>query len=147
MCDLDLESCTVFDETLIKKAKKDHKCDCCDGPIPKGTSYLKHFSVYDGSVTCEKQCPACTTMVQEFTKVHKQHTNPSYMPELLRECMVYEHGEGNLEMANKWKAELQAMKVRSGKPLEETDDGEDEDEGDEEEGEAGDDQGGQGGRN
>jgi len=144
MCDLDLESCTVFDETLVKKAKKDHECDCCGGPIPKGTSYLKHFSVFDGSVTSEKQCPACTKMVEEFTKVHKQHTNPSYMPELLRECMVYEHGEGNLEMANKWKAELQAIKKRKG-----TDDGQDEDEGSEEEDEedeAGDDQDREAGR-
>lgn len=156
MCDLDLEHTTVWDETIIKRARKDHECDCCGATIPKGDSYLKHFSVFDGDVTCEKQCNACTAMVEEFTKVHGQHSNPSYMPELLHECMQLERGDDD-KMADKWRDELRAMRLRSKKPPVHTEDlddvDEDEDDEDDEDGEAGeeakagDDQGGQAGGN
>lgn len=112
MCDIDLESCAVFDETTVKKARKEHQCDCCGGPIPKGASYLKHFSVFDGSVTTEKQCPACTEMVAEFRKHHGQYSNPSYMPELLQQCIDSERGEDEA-MVRKWEGELNAMRQRA----------------------------------
>lgn len=154
MCDVDLESCTTFNESVVKSARKDHECDCCGGPIPKGTSYLKHFSVFDGNVTWEKQCPACTTMVAEFTKDHGQHSNPSYMRQLLQDCVSYETGEDD-KMAEKWRGELRAMDLRSGQPEEDKDDGQDDDEEDGseegseagEEAKAGNDQGGQEGLN
>lgn len=151
MCDLDLESCSVFDETVIKAARKDHTCDCCGGSIKKGESYLKHFSVFDGSVTWEKQCNACTAMVSEFTKAHKQHSNPSYMPQLLRDCIELERGEDDA-VAEKWKSELRAMAARRGQSNDEDKDNEDDgkEDGREEAGkevQAGDDQDRETGRN
>ena len=150
MCSIDLESCSKFTEKIVNKARKDHECDCCGGPIPKGTSYLKHFSVFDGSVTNEKQCPACTEMVKKFQADHGQYSNPSYMPQLLQECVDYERGEDD-KMYAKWRAELAALYQRGGETLEEDeDDGEEDDEDGEEAGEeaqAGDDQDRQGGGN
>lgn len=120
MCDLDLDTCTVWRETT-RKARKPHTCHCCGGPIQPGDKYLSHFSVYDGYVTDEKQCPACTIMVEEFAKVHGQHTSPSSMPELLVECA---QNEDDAEMVAKWKKELAAIRARRGLPPE-TEDEED----------------------
>lgn len=110
MCDIDLETCSVFSETQIK-ARKPHVCDCCGGPIKPGEHYQKHFSVFDGYPTSEKSCLACVEMTSEFTKVHGQYSNPSYMPELLQECIDNERGEDEA-MVQKWTSELKAMEKR-----------------------------------
>jgi hypothetical protein len=114
VCNVELESCSTFKETVIKAARKNHTCDCCSGPINKGEKYLKHFSVFDGHVSLEKQCSPCTNMVQEFYRVHGQYSNPSYMPQLLRECIAEDDA-----LADKWRGELRLLYQRAGQVYEE----------------------------
>lgn len=91
MCGLDLEYCEVFDETK-RKARKDHKCDCCGGSIVRGSTYLKHFSVFDGDITSEKICAACFEDREMFAKEHNHmKPTPGYTRELIREYL-YERG-------------------------------------------------------
>lgn len=91
MCSIDLEYSDVFTDTLVKKARKSHWCACCTRAIAKGESYIKHFSVFDGSTTSEKCCTQCHNDRVEFAN-HLGHmmSAPSYFPEMLQEC-VSEH--------------------------------------------------------
>ncbi len=104
MCDIDLEPSDFWSERKAK-ARKQHRCDCCGGAIRPGDVYLRHFSVYDGVAVTEKECPACMEMGERFAKEHGQRSNPSYMGQLLRDCL--DSGEGD-----HWRADIDAMKAR-----------------------------------
>ena len=90
MCSIDLEQCSVFTDTA-RKARKEHKCDCCARKVLKGETYFKHFSVYDGNVTDEKCCMECNNDRTEFAS-HRGHmnTNPSSFQNMLYECAAEE---------------------------------------------------------
>lgn len=111
MCDIELEPCEIFQETQVK-ARKQHVCSCCGGLIKPGETYVKHFSLMDGDVTSEKSCAACVALAAEFKKVHGTYSNPSFMPELLQDCIESEEYEGNTAMVEKWTKEIEAMDQR-----------------------------------
>jgi len=112
MCYIDLEPCEVFNETVVKAARKEHVCSCCGGRIKLGEGYVKHFSIFDDDVTKEKSCLGCVATATEFQKVHGTRSNPSYMPDLLQQCIENEEDEGNTAMVEKWTTEIKAMKRR-----------------------------------
>lgn len=88
MCDVSFdETWTGFSEKTVK-ARKDHVCRCCGGPIRAGTKYRRHFSVMRGEKPCsERMCIPCSRVTKSFADEHGTWTNPSAMPELLHECV------------------------------------------------------------
>lgn len=112
MCDIgDLEPCEVWSERTVK-ARKSHVCSCCGGAINPGEHYTKHFSVYEGDVTSEKMCSHCTEASEEFMEVHHTRGCPSYMPDLISDCIHEEELYGDTEMAAKWQKVQDAMEAR-----------------------------------
>lgn len=56
MCDLDLDDdyCSLWEENIVKAARKEHRCWSCAGTISKGASYRRHFSIFQGDVNHQK---------------------------------------------------------------------------------------------
>lgn len=52
--------------TLLREsrptARKDHSCEDCFGPIPKGTTYRRATLVYDGHVYDWLECDPCEAL-------------------------------------------------------------------------------------
>lgn len=123
MCEINLEPCDVFQDTH-RRARKPHVCDCCGGAIDPGEVYIAHFSVMDGDITAEKMCALCDLAAADFQQEHKTRSNPSYMRELLEECLVDETGQESVYIddeetrqlmsatAAKWKRYLDEMNER-----------------------------------
>lgn len=112
MCDIDWdgERPSVWTERTVT-AKKEHQCDSCGGTIRPGKQYLRHFSVFDGYASDEKLCGACKGVSDDFKKDHGGRVgSPSYMPELLRECIEMEGPQS--PASKKWKAALGEMSRR-----------------------------------
>lgn len=70
-----------------RKARKDYKCDCCDGLIKRGEIYLKHVSKTDGQMCSERMCGACLIDRKLFIDSHNFYTAPSSTPDLYHECV------------------------------------------------------------
>lgn len=47
----------------IKKAKKIHKCECCNSEIQQGESYEIHAGKYEGYFFTFKICPICSKIL------------------------------------------------------------------------------------
>jgi hypothetical protein len=91
MCEVNIdETCTVWNETIIKRARKAHVCDCCGGGIQPGDSYKLIAMVFEGTADSEKECQFCGLMMVLFKRLHRQYMSPSGMSELLAECMADE---------------------------------------------------------
>jgi hypothetical protein len=124
MCDIDFdsgESATVWQNTFVGRARKAHVCDMCEGRIEPGESYLRHFSVFDGSPNNEAQCLRCCTIVAAFRREHRHYYNPSGMRELIVECLQEDsrYGEDDedelvpmTDSALRWKYALAEMDER-----------------------------------
>lgn len=114
MCDIDYdgEECQVWQETVIKKARKEHKCNACRGVINPGDSYLKHFSVYDGYVTSNKACKDCHELSTEFLNDHGVTYPPYALRSNIQECFWEEKRHGSPEIAAKWEKALHEMDER-----------------------------------
>lgn len=109
MCYLDLEPCEVFDERE-RRARKEHKCDCCHGLILKGQKYHSHFSIFENEITSEKICEKCYADREKFAKEHdNMRTTPGYTYEAITEC--YHESDGWREKV-KWKRILKRMDRR-----------------------------------
>lgn len=110
MCDISFDgSCDVWNEREVT-ARLAHVCDCCNGAIAPGEKYRRIFMAGEGSAGTEKQCLACVTLNEEFATIHGANVAPSYMPEMLQQC-IDEEGATS-EMGQKWIGELAAMKTR-----------------------------------
>lgn len=59
MCFIADETCTVWNEKTISKAKKEHKCSACNEPILSGEAYVYQFGVFDGESFSNKLCFRC----------------------------------------------------------------------------------------
>jgi len=115
MCQIDNdEPATLWEEDVVI-ARKQHVCRCCRGLIRAGQPYTKHFSLFDGDVTSEKKCAACSLMAEEFLAAHGVYFAPSQMPEALQTCIWEEEHEGEegRVMAAKWKRHLRNMERRA----------------------------------
>jgi hypothetical protein len=119
MCVIELEPCSVWQEREVT-AKKAHACDCCGGEIAAGARYTRHFSIFEGNVTCEKMCAACLEVREAFNLVHGTHGNPGSMRALLDECVSEEWtwlgGDSDTkkltEIGALWQQALDEMKAR-----------------------------------
>ncbi len=111
MCVIDDdERCELWTESH-RKARKVHKCGCCEGQIQPGDVYLLHYSRFDGYENDNsKMCPPCEEARKQFADAHEHHTpSPSFFREVLQGC-VY----GNDEASEKiWKPMLAAMHDRA----------------------------------
>lgn len=86
MCSIDLDPCTVWDES-VATARTPHTCDGCGARILPGTAYLRHANLYKGKWTREAACFACWWARETFVSAHGQSFAPSMLAEMLRECV------------------------------------------------------------
>lgn len=113
MCEIDtydLEPFTFFSEKTVK-ARKEHTCTACRGPINPGDKYIKHFSKCDGYITSEKMCPECTKDREIFKKEHHGFSfDPASLQHWVGECI--ESGEDEDENVDMWKAMQDRIRKR-----------------------------------
>ncbi len=113
MCSIDLEQSEVWDETE-RTARTPKACDCCHGPIVPGQRYVKHFSIYDGSVTSENLCKLCEKDRDEFAKAHDNMSpTPSGFTGMLSECVDDTEDDRWAEMLRAIEARKDATNVRA----------------------------------
>lgn len=108
MCEVyydDGDLCSVWQETQ-QRARKGHWCSCCRGLISPGEVYVRHFSIYDHSVTSEKCCMPCFEAGESYQNDHGMKWVPSMMWEEIRECLR----NGGRE--EKWGPIIEAMEAR-----------------------------------
>jgi hypothetical protein len=111
MCevDYDYDPASVWVETSVAKARKDHKCNCCRGRICAGDGYVKHFSTYEGRVTSEKVCGSCREAREDFVDTHGMIGVPRRFAHDLRECFGQESRPFWNESDHKWRSYLAGM--------------------------------------
>lgn len=49
----------------IRKCKKDHACDYCQGKIQTGSSYMKNVFYESGVMVTFKECETCTEFLSK----------------------------------------------------------------------------------
>lgn len=59
--------CDVW-ERKRQRARKEHWCDCCCEPIPRGHLYATHFTVYNGGTDFVKRCLRCEAIYDALTE-------------------------------------------------------------------------------
>jgi hypothetical protein len=130
MCVVDLEQCSAFVDNPVKKARKEHVCDCCHRTIAIGEPYIKHFSVFDGDVTAEKCCTQCHADRVEFS-LPRGHAMcpPSGFEPMLLSCVddmdLDDEDTDDIQLApsviraqdRRWRSMLLSLRAR--KPLKE----------------------------
>lgn len=87
MCSLDLFGEVAVWRETPRRARKDHSCTACGGVIAKGSAYLDHANLYDGSWSSETACFPCWWARETFAQAHEQSFAPSMLHELLRDCV------------------------------------------------------------
>lgn len=112
MCviDNDGECCELWAESH-RTARKQHKCDACDGVIAAGERYLNHYSRYDGYENDRaKMCGACEDVRGKFSDSPDHHLipAPSFLREILEGCIA----DGDEESEALWKPAIAAMDQR-----------------------------------
>ncbi len=80
------EQCSVYNET-DRKARKQHECDSCSGPIVKGEIYRYVSGVFDGSGFSLKQCAECKAAHDKFAEIHHEHPSVQDLFEALDRCV------------------------------------------------------------
>ncbi|MDD3238258.1 MAG: hypothetical protein PHV37_09205 [Candidatus Gastranaerophilales bacterium] len=53
-------------ENLIKKARKEHRCDCCNSSVQVGESYVHIAGVWQGNFFTENMCPQCREILEIY---------------------------------------------------------------------------------
>lgn len=99
MCFIDLEPCEVWSEKTVK-ARKPHKCGGCGAAIKPGEIYLRHFDIFEGNMSAECACGACSKSRDEFADAHGQSFIPSRLDEMLWECI---DGAASDEDTKRWR--------------------------------------------
>jgi hypothetical protein len=121
MCEIDDgERCSVWSERQ-RRARKDHKCDTCDGMIGGGEIYILHFSVFDGRVSSGRICVECELAREEFASEHGGILwQPESFADALQECIAegdtYEDDAGKRTVDPedaRWVAMLDEMMTRA----------------------------------
>jgi len=110
MCDIGdwSEPFEMFCESEVK-ARKAHMCDSCGGRIEPGTTYLRHFSKFEGDICSEKMCALCLVDRKEFTDEHGVFTCPSETPGAFQDCI---ESRDNFSSMLKWARALRRIKSR-----------------------------------
>ena len=107
MCDSIDAYCDVWKEE-IRKARKNHYCDCCEAAIRRGDTYIVVSSVFEGTASSEKQCQACLRAIVKFA-AESGHMKwmPSGFIEVLEDCIRWD-----AKSAKKWRPTLKAIQAR-----------------------------------
>lgn len=73
MCydDNDGEPCELFDERVVARARKTHRCSECHEPIAVGDSYLRTFGVWGGDASRFKTCARCYFAREVLADAHE----------------------------------------------------------------------------
>lgn len=110
MCEIDSdEYAEVWVETP-RKARKPHRCDCCNGVIKPGETYTHHFSKFDNSLSDQKKCPACTEAMKEFAaEPGHMLVMPDSFNEFLEECISE---SDDPKESRRWQRMQKAMATR-----------------------------------
>jgi hypothetical protein len=58
----------VYEETPVKAARKEHRCDDCNRKIQVGEPYLRAFGLYDGAFNL-KHCQQCTAAIEWLNRI------------------------------------------------------------------------------
>lgn len=53
----------------IRRARKDHRCDACNEPIPRGHKYSYTFAVVDGDPQTTKRCLRCDAIYERLSEL------------------------------------------------------------------------------
>lgn len=107
MCDLaGDERAEVFEEE-VRRARKEHRCECCRRTIAVGERYARTFVVFEGEPDSAKACLACHRAIQRFGKAHRFYPFPSSFAECLEQC-IDERDDGY----QRWQRELRALAKR-----------------------------------
>jgi hypothetical protein len=107
MCEIGWDSELEYWTHSKRKARKQHVCDGCGGPIRPGESYVHDSWLCDGKWESEKACAACDAVMAQFAAGHDGQPVPSYLAECLRGCI----NEMDPESA-RWKPLLEALEAR-----------------------------------
>ena len=57
-----------YNEKIVKKSRKDHKCDICRDTISSGSSYKRINALFEGNVSTTKVCERCIPVLSKFFK-------------------------------------------------------------------------------
>jgi len=112
MCSIELEPCEVW-EVRSHRARKAHRCDCCQRTIQPGERYNATFSIFEGEVSYERACPECLRAQDQFAIAHHGEygptiSNPSYFPTMLDDCMM----DGDDETDTRWRPMREAIRAQ-----------------------------------
>lgn len=110
MCEIgELDPCSAWSETE-RKARKQHRCNCCRGLIAPKERYLVNFNVHEGEMSSTRMCLACAAARKLFCEDHTdgQLCDGPTFRELLLGCIA----DGDEESDQKWRPMLDAMKAR-----------------------------------
>lgn len=109
MCDFSIdETCDVWNESR-PRARKEHVCSSCAGPIRPGETYLRVSMVFDGTGSTSKACPSCTEDYDAFRAEHTQWYEPGSLGVMLEECVEYAESEAEAEP---WRRRLDSLRDR-----------------------------------
>ena len=110
MCVIETDSyAEVWEETIIQKSRKDHKCSCCGTTIKSASSYLYHFDVFEGNASTEKMCMDCLSDRWKFTAEHGGYVPcPSSFTMMLQDCIA----DGDEESEKIWEPMLRKIDDR-----------------------------------
>lgn len=110
MCYIDVDSYSEVWNERVVTARKEHRCDCCQGIIVPGAKYIRHFSIFEGEITSEKLCVDCDGDRQEFSKRHEYWTpSPGATRGLVKECL---HAREDFSSMLLWARTLKRMEKR-----------------------------------
>lgn len=84
----------IYNEKIIEKARKDHKCDLCGETITKGISYKNISGLFDGHFFETKVCCQCIPVQLKFFEIHRSELYDGYdtddVAEDVRETVRYD---------------------------------------------------------
>ena len=110
MCEIRLEDSEpvgFWNERDVKRARKSHDCDSCDGQILPGEPYRWVSYSWDGGVYTEKQCAGCREDYVEFCKEHRTSIPWPELRAYLNECIDQEP-----DTSERWRLALARMDAR-----------------------------------
>lgn len=76
-----------------RKARKPHRCECCEGWIPRGEVYYRVFGVYEGStysMAAHRDCHAAYWKLLEIIGCANEELSSGYYADELRHMSAWE---------------------------------------------------------
>lgn len=113
MCYYVDELATVW-ESVTRKARKEHRCECCRMPILKGVTYDRHSSLYDGHWSHASMHSDCHELTRHI-QLHVCDQDAYLLGEEPLRDEVLEHLDDAPDLADDWEEILQA-RIAEGVP-------------------------------